>query len=68
MSTLQKLPTAPRDDYLGDIFKNIVQRTLTRWPGLITRQDSIVDHPGGDPPSDSISDVNVPFSQGIKHR
>ena len=59
MSTSQKLPAAPRDDYLSDIFRKIVHRTLTRWPGLVTRETEIGDRAGTDASPDSVKDVNV---------
>ena len=59
MSTSQKLPSAPRDGYLSDIFRNLVHRTLTRWPGLVTRETEVGDLAGADASPDSVKDVNV---------
>lgn len=59
MSTSQESAPSPRFDYLSDIFRNIVHRTLTRWPGLVTRETEVGDHAGADASPDSVKDVNI---------
>ena len=59
MSTSQELPSTTRDDYLREIFRDIVHRTLTRWPGLVTRETEVGGHAGADAAPDIVKDVNV---------